>query len=65
MYTLPRHSLHISLLRHPMAKQKKTDDGDGYFGEELKVDIGTFSLDGLDMSDDSSSTEDKSKKKKQ
>lgn len=39
--------------------------GDGYFKEELKVDVGSFSLDLIDAQDsDETSEEEEAKKKK-
>lgn len=37
----------------------KSQDGDGYFAEEMKVDVGDFSLDSLDL-DDEEANDDKS-----
>lgn len=38
--------------------------GDGYFKEELKVDVGSFSLDMLDMQDDDKKEETEEEKNK-
>ena len=43
--------------------KKKLSDGDGYFKEDMKVEVGKFSLDALDFSEDSE--EEKKKKKKE
>lgn len=41
---------------------KTTTNGDGYYKEDLKVDVGSFSL---DMLDDADSSEDEKKKKEE
>lgn len=38
--------------------------GDGYFKEELKVDVGSFSLDLIDAQDSDETSEEEKKKKK-
>ena len=36
----------------PPDKDGSDKDGDGYFDEDMKVEVGTFSLDTLDLGDE-------------
>lgn len=39
----------------PVKDPKQKNDGDGYFSEDMKVDVGDFSFDALDASDEEES----------
>ena len=43
--------------------KKKLGEGDGYFKEDMKVEVGKFSLDALDFGADTESEEEKKTKK--
>ncbi|MEA3357637.1 MAG: hypothetical protein U9Q67_04345 [Patescibacteria group bacterium] len=43
-------------------KSSSPQDGDGYFSEDMKVEVGTFSLDTLDLGGDDDDKSEKSGK---